>query len=182
MNFYRCPVFNHLAEGLDACSEWNAANTGLSREWRPEGAPTTDEVLIVLPHTKYIPVVEVRVVFCPLQKNITEQCIKFMVILSSTIVRKSNQHLQTNEELGTSFQLEMISQFFLREVAESQVSIVSMISVVNRMGFRCISGFFDHENKLTTCDSYLGDLCSIWIICALWNTNREVELEVELFQ
>ena len=52
VNFYRYPVLNHLSEGLDACSERNATNTGSSREWRPEGAPTTDEVLIVLPHTK----------------------------------------------------------------------------------------------------------------------------------
>ena len=71
---------------------------------------------------------------------------------------------------------------FGKKVTAGQVSIVSMISVVNRMGFRCISGFFDHENKLTTCDSYFGGLCSIWIICALWNTNREVELEVEFIR
>ena len=30
--------------------------------------------------------------------------------------------------------------------------------------FRCISGFFDYENKPRICDSYLSDLCSIWMI------------------
>ena len=54
-----------------------------------------------------------------------------------------------------------------------------MISVVNRMCFRCISGFFDPENKLRICNSYCSDLCSIWMIFALWNNNREVKLEVE---
>jgi hypothetical protein len=84
-------------------------NTGSSREWRPEGAPTTDKVLIALLQTKCISPVEVIVVFRLLQKNITEQSIEFMVMLSSTVVRKSNLHLQKNEEIGTSLKLEMIS-------------------------------------------------------------------------
>jgi hypothetical protein len=39
--------------------------------------------------------------------------------------------------------LEMQRSFFGRKVVESQVSIVSAISVVNRICFRCISGLFD---------------------------------------
>ena len=58
-----------MVEGLDACSEWNI---GPSREWRPEGTPTTDEELIAILLTKCIPVVEVNALLSRLQKTITE--------------------------------------------------------------------------------------------------------------
>ena len=38
---------------------------GSSREWRSEGVPTTDEMVIALLQSKYISAVDVRVVFCP---------------------------------------------------------------------------------------------------------------------
>ena len=53
-------------------SECNADNGGLSREWRPEGAPTTDEGLHVLLETKELSVVVLSVVLCPLQKIISK--------------------------------------------------------------------------------------------------------------
>ena len=34
------------------------------------------------------------------------------------------------------------------------MSVLSVVSVVNRICFRCTRGFFDHENKLRICDSY----------------------------
>jgi hypothetical protein len=43
---------------------------GSSREWRPEGAPTTDEILLILLSRKILSAVVVSVVFCPLQKKI----------------------------------------------------------------------------------------------------------------
>ena len=43
-----------------------------SREWRPEGAPTTDEVLHVLLKAKGLSVVVFSVVLSPLQKKISE--------------------------------------------------------------------------------------------------------------
>jgi hypothetical protein len=51
-------------------SECNADMAGSSREWRLEGAPTTDEVLHILLHTKGLSVVVLSVVVCPLQRNI----------------------------------------------------------------------------------------------------------------
>ena len=98
MSFRRYSVFNHLGEGLDACSEGNAENTGPSREWRFEGVPTTTEVLIALLQAKYISAVDVGVVFRPLQKNITGQCIEFMAMFFSTSVRKSNVQLSNKRK------------------------------------------------------------------------------------
>ena len=95
--FWQIFCFNHLVDGVDTCSEWNAENTGPSRpmrSWLSYFRPT---------------------VFRPLQKKITERCTEFIAMLSSTSVRKSNQHLQANEEIGTSFQLEMISQFLWKK-------------------------------------------------------------------
>ena len=59
------------------------------------------------------------------------------------------------------------SIFVKRSVAESEITIVSAISLVNRMCFRYISGVFDHQNKPRICDSYRSDLCSKWVIFAL---------------
>ena len=67
-------------------SEWNAGNAGLSREWRPEGAPTTDEEPIALLLTKSMSVEEVNVLFRRLQNNITERCSELIAILSSTSI------------------------------------------------------------------------------------------------
>ena len=54
-----------------------------SREWRPGGAPTTDEVLQVLLETKGLSIVVVSVVFCALQEKISEWCTECIVILYS---------------------------------------------------------------------------------------------------
>ena len=61
-----------------------------SREWRPEGAPTTERGADRLLLNKVMSAVEVSVVFRPLQKKITEQCTKFIAMLRSNSVRKSN--------------------------------------------------------------------------------------------
>ena len=49
--------------------ECNADNAGPSREWRPEGAPITDEALLVLLQANGPSVVLLSSVFCPLQKK-----------------------------------------------------------------------------------------------------------------
>ena len=54
---------------------------------------------------------EFSVLFRPLQKSITEQRTELIAMLPSNSVRKSNVRLQINEKIGTSFQLEMISEF-----------------------------------------------------------------------
>ncbi len=77
--------------------------TGPSREWRPEGAPTTERGADRLLLNKGVSVIEVSVVFRPLQKNITEQCTEFIAMLLLNSVRKSNLHLRTNEVIGISF-------------------------------------------------------------------------------
>ena len=74
-----------------------------SREWRPEGAPTTERGADRLLLNKGMSPVEVSLVFRPLQKKITEQCTKCIAMLRSNSVRKSNLHLQTNEVIGISF-------------------------------------------------------------------------------
>ena len=43
--------------------------TRSSREWRPEGAPTTDALLIALSQTTYVSAVKARVVFCSPEKH-----------------------------------------------------------------------------------------------------------------
>ena len=103
MNFHRYLEFNHLVEALGVCSECDAENTGPSREWRPEGAPTTERGADCLLLNKGMSAVEVSVVFRPLQKKITEQCTEFIAMLLLNSVRKSNLHLQTNEEIGIPY-------------------------------------------------------------------------------
>ena len=122
-------------------------------------------MLIAPRQTKCIFAVEVSVVISVLQKNITEQCIDFMVMLSSSIERKSNQRLQTNEEIGTSFKLKMLSQLLWvkssRESSLNRECDTSGKSVVLSM---CQRAFQSREYKLRIWDSYLSNLCSIWII------------------
>ena len=50
--------------------ECNVDDAGLSREWRPEGAPTTDSHLHFLLDTKELPVVLFSVIVVSLQKKI----------------------------------------------------------------------------------------------------------------
>ena len=88
MNFHRYLEFNHLGEAVDACSEFDAENTGPSREWRPEGAPTTKRGADRLLLKNGMSAVEVSVVFRPLQKKITEQCTEFIAMLLLDSVRK----------------------------------------------------------------------------------------------
>ena len=57
---------------MKSLGECNTDNTGPSREWRPEGTPTTDEVLQVLLETRGLLIIVVSVVFCPLQKKISK--------------------------------------------------------------------------------------------------------------
>ena len=52
--------------------ECNPDDAGLSREWRPEGAPTTDENLHILLDTKERSVVVFDEVVCPFQKKISK--------------------------------------------------------------------------------------------------------------
>ena len=47
----------------------NADNAGPSREWHPERAPATDEVLHVLLETRGLSIVVVSVVFCVFRKK-----------------------------------------------------------------------------------------------------------------
>ena len=76
---------------------------------------STDGKLITLLQTRDMSVVDLSVLFRPLQKKITEGCMEWMVMVSSTIVRKSNQNLQANEEIGASFKLEMVSRFLWKK-------------------------------------------------------------------
>ena len=57
-------------------SERNADNSGPSREWRPEGLPTTDEALFVLLQANELSIVLLRSVFCPSRKNKTKNSIQ----------------------------------------------------------------------------------------------------------
>jgi hypothetical protein len=52
--------------------EYNTDNAGLSREWRPEGAPTTDQALLVLLQASGLSIVLLSYVLCPLQKKISK--------------------------------------------------------------------------------------------------------------
>jgi hypothetical protein len=53
-------------------SECHVDKAGLSREWCPEGARTTDDDLHVLLETKQLSVVVFEVVVCPPQKKISK--------------------------------------------------------------------------------------------------------------
>jgi hypothetical protein len=70
IHFYGYPVVDRERKGLYSCSSWNVEKAGSSREWCPEGAPTTDETLRILLSRKIPSVVVVSVVFCPLQKKV----------------------------------------------------------------------------------------------------------------
>ena len=48
MNFYKYSVAHRVVTGISHLGNQTRKNAGPSREWRPKGAPTTDEVLLVL--------------------------------------------------------------------------------------------------------------------------------------
>jgi hypothetical protein len=73
VNFHRYLELNHLVEALGSCSECDAENTGPSREWRPEGAPTTERGADCLLLNKGMSAVKFSVVFRPFQKKVNEQ-------------------------------------------------------------------------------------------------------------
>ena len=54
---------------INSLSECNSDNAGPSREWRPEGVPTTDEALHVSLEAKGLSVVVFSVVLPPLKKK-----------------------------------------------------------------------------------------------------------------
>ena len=47
----------------------NVGNAGPNREWRPEGAPTTEEALLVSLQANVLSIVLLSSVLCPLQKK-----------------------------------------------------------------------------------------------------------------
>ena len=57
---------------INSFIECNADNAGPSREWRPEGAPTTDKALHVLLETQRFSIVVSGVVLSDLQKKISK--------------------------------------------------------------------------------------------------------------
>ena len=48
MDFHKYSVAHRAVTGLSYLGNETRKDAGPSREWRPEGAPTTDEVLLVL--------------------------------------------------------------------------------------------------------------------------------------
>ena len=64
-------------------SEWNEKNAGPSREWRPKGAPTTDEVLHVLFETERISIAVFSAVLWRLETKISNKCTEYIAILYS---------------------------------------------------------------------------------------------------
>ena len=97
-------------KGLYSYSRWNVESAGSSREWRPEGAPTTDETLPILLSRETPSVVVVSVVFCPVQKKICHWFTECITRFFSICVRYPTQYLQ-GEKMESSFRLEMMSQF-----------------------------------------------------------------------
>jgi hypothetical protein len=92
--FYGNPVVDRKIKGLYSCSRWNVESAGSSREWRPEGAPMTDETLPNLLSRKILSVVVVSVVFCPLQKKVCHWFTECITRFFSICVRYLNQYLQ----------------------------------------------------------------------------------------
>jgi hypothetical protein len=51
--------------------------------------------------------------------------------------------------------------------------------MLNRMYSWCASESSDDENRICRNDPWVSELFSVWIVCAFWDENREVELEVQ---
>ena len=67
--FYRCHLVIRVVKRMMSFSGCNANDAGLSREWRPEGAPTTDSDLHLLLDTKELSVVLFSVIVVSLRKK-----------------------------------------------------------------------------------------------------------------
>ena len=69
MNFYKYPVAHRAVKGFQLLRKWKAQKAGPSREWRPEGAPTTGEGLPVLLENKGLSIAVFSLVFGVLRKR-----------------------------------------------------------------------------------------------------------------
>ena len=54
-----------------------------------------------------------------------------------------------------------------KETKVTEVQIVCVMFMLNRMYFRYASGSSDGENKISMFDLYPSELFSVWIICAV---------------
>lgn len=72
MAFYKYSVAHRAVTGLSYLGNETRKNAGPSREWRPEGAPTTDEVLHVLLETKRLLITVFSVVIWRLETEISK--------------------------------------------------------------------------------------------------------------